>query len=293
MSDKLFSEIESYLRTGRAAPAAPEPQHEHRRKFRLRSRRRRRVWSRPAVRVVVVIVIGVAGIYIVRHQMAHNQDGTDHASAAPAGLGYIFEHTNPSGTPVRWNPCSPIKYRTNFSAAPPYVASEFQTALEKLETATGLRFVNVGTSTFFEFGVGRSPGPVLVVWATPEQTSQLKALSLPIPGTTEEGRAFVEEERDPLTGFGQFVTGEVVFDATAAQLPPGFGPGSLGVLFLHELGHLVGLGHVSDASQIMNPVLSKTKSGDYGSGDLAGLVRLGRASGCLNPPLKARLIPVV
>ena len=37
-------------------------------------------------------------------------------------------------------------------------------------------------------------------------------------------------------------------------------------------------------TQIMNPVLQPTKSGEWGTGDLAGLARLGMTSGCLKVP---------
>jgi hypothetical protein len=48
---------------------------------------------------------------------------------------------------------------------------------------------------------------------------------------------------------------------------------------MHELGHLVGLDHVSDDSQLMSPTLSGDLT-DYASGDLEGLAVLGQGQ-CL------------
>ncbi|WP_422677956.1 matrixin family metalloprotease [Blastococcus brunescens] len=42
---------------------------------------------------------------------------------------------------------------------------------------------------------------------------------------------------------------------------------------LHEIGHLVGLDHVSDRTQLMYPSAGHTL--DFASGDLAGLAALG------------------
>jgi hypothetical protein len=47
---------------------------------------------------------------------------------------------------------------------------------------------------------------------------------------------------DSVSGHGDYVTGMVMIDSQAAGRSPGFGAGGLGVVLLHELGHLVGLG---------------------------------------------------
>ena len=50
---------------------------------------------------------------------------------------------------------------------------------------------------------------------------------------------------------------------------------------LHELGHAMGLNHVTDPRQLMYPVIMSRSRAAYGPGDLAGLRRLGRTQGCL------------
>jgi hypothetical protein len=50
---------------------------------------------------------------------------------------------------------------------------------------------------------------------------------------------------------------------------------------LHELGHAMGLDHVSNSRQLMYPMLQRNLYG-LQSGDKAGLYKLGRASGCIN-----------
>jgi predicted Zn-dependent protease len=47
-------------------------------------------------------------------------------------------------------------------------------------------------------------------------------------------------------------------------------------VILHELGHLVGLDHVSDAEQLMFPTANHAR--DFSDGDLAGLVQLGQGA---------------
>ena len=62
----------------------------------------------------------------------------------------------------------------------------------------------------------------------------------------------------------------------------GFGTGvRRGNLILHELGHVVGLNHVSNARLLMNPMLSSYTPNGYAAGDSAGLTVVGRRAGCI------------
>jgi hypothetical protein len=62
--------------------------------------------------------------------------------------------------------------------------------------------------------------------------------------------------------------------------PPGFSaPGQQGPVILHELGHLMGLGHVRAAGELMHP--SGGGVVDFGPGDREGLRQLGVDGGCV------------
>lgn len=55
---------------------------------------------------------------------------------------------------------------------------------------------------------------------------------------------------------------------------------------MHELAHVIGLGHVQSRTPIMNETLTQqtTSISDWGLGDLIGLRQLGRDGGCLAVP---------
>ena len=80
-----------------------------------------------------------------------------------------------------------------------------------------------------------------------------------------------------------YVSGEVVFDTVQPVLAAGFGPGlTRGNLVLHELGHVVGLDHVADRTQLMNAAIHEASPNGYATGDLAGLSLLGARQGCMS-----------
>ena len=65
--------------------------------------------------------------------------------------------------------------------------------------------------------------------------------------------------------------------------PPGFGSqGAQGPVVLHELAHVMGLGHYKAIGELMEP--SGGGMTDFGPGDLQGLRELGSSAGCLTTP---------
>lgn len=72
-----------------------------------------------------------------------------------------------------------------------------------------------------------------------------------------------------------YVTGQVTLDAPdlrEGMRRSGDTTGARGVV-MHELGHVLGLGHVDDPDQLMHP--EGTVANTFADGDRAGLARLG------------------
>ena len=184
--------------------------------------------------------------------------------------------------PARWNPCATIRWKVNF------LGNRLTTELPRLTAAfaamsraTGIRFAYAGRTTA---AVGRTDrGADIVVWfATRRQGStmygaQATANLLGVGGHTDW----------PLggTGGGPLVPqrGDVAIVATTIATLTARERMNL---YLHELGHVMNLGHVRDASQVMNPMTSTHSAGTFGVGDRNGLALLGRVQGCVAVPVR-------
>jgi len=208
----------------------------------------------------------------------------------PAAEGeFAFLRVSPDG-PYRWNPCQPIHYEVNLDHAPGGALEDVREAVARISVATGIEFVEDGTtSRTVDMQVGRAfqsriPGeprflPLLFEWVPHEhfdfvaETERAAAFGIPQPGFGELARTWV--------------SGAIAMDA-GEDLPGGFGQRySRGVILMHELAHVLGLGHVASPYEIMwspelseerHPVLSQS---EWGPGDLEGLQGLGREAGCL------------
>lgn len=290
---------------------AEEAEHERRLEQRDRKQRRRTgttAWSvgtsryrnliAPAVLVVVVGAIGFrflqggsdALVAIVQPTVPRPADypPVDESAAdaplgtpppAPASPGaYEFLLTQRgSDTPVTWDPCRPIRYVVNPAGAPPGADALLQEAIDRTAAATGLRFVNEGTTDeswtrnrepYQPDRYGETWAPALIAWST---DAEVPALAGYIAGL---GGATARSVPDDPEGTMGFVTGEVLLDAGDLEVTltqPG-GADAVRSVIQHEVGHMVGLDHVADETQLM---FSESLAGDWGTGDLAGLHALG------------------
>lgn len=210
----------------------------------------------------------------------------------PSGYSFTFVKEDDC-TPVRFDPCQPVHYVMNPAQAPPSGVADVEEAFSRLAQATGITFVNDGmTDEVSRRGpyVGdRYPGrwaPVLVAW---NRHSGDRA------NVEVVGSGFPFRVEDALVSGMLTLNSDAVSNrAKATPVPggfasaPGFGPvGAEGVtwgrVILHELAHVVGLGHTRDRDQLMYPDVAQQTSHttDFRAGDKEGLRLLGRAGGCL------------
>ncbi|HEY8721806.1 hypothetical protein [Pengzhenrongella sp.] len=190
---------------------------------------------------------------------------------------YAFTRTDGATIPVSWSPCRPIHYVVAGEGAPAGFHDQVITVIAEVSAATGLKFVDDGASVeapnferlpFQPTVYGDRWAPVLIEFA--DETT-IERLSGPVLGVTK-----VTHTRDATTGVTHLVSGAVYLDTEILPRPNAHGHPAYVPVLRHELGHLVGLKHVDDVTQVMNATLTDVTA--FQPGDLAGLAALGRGA---------------
>ena len=179
----------------------------------------------------------------------------------------------------RWSPCgSPrqsLTYRVNPDRAPRGYLTEIRKALAQVTAATGFHFRYLGTTALVPLKRGTDEitrkADVTIAYANERLVPALRG---GVIGVTPAAAQYANTE-----WWRVFAAG-VVLD-TQPRLAAGFGGGraTRGSVLIHELGHVMGLDHVSDRRQVMYPAIT-TVEARYATGDLRGLARVGVARGC-------------
>ncbi len=209
---------------------------------------------------------------------------------APAGSRSSWSRIAP-GYKVQFNPCAPVRWRLNASYAPEGVEPEVQFAMDQLAKATGIKFKYVGRTNAIPGSKRRWPKNtnLVVAWASPEQTSWN------LTGDTI-GRGGQLKTRLARTAKGkrayQITRSGLVLDNTFAAPPGTIGPNARASIIVHELGHVVGLGHADEQAQQMYPSAINAYNSIYQAGDLKGLRKVGLMTGCLKKATRfGRIVP--
>lgn len=231
----------------------------HRRASRIR-RRRSSGPVLPGLLVVMALLILVA----LKSPTATGERLRQFVDGMRGTSTYAFVLDGPDNRPVGWNPCEPIRYVVNPQGAPRDWEQIVEHGVAEVEEASGFDLQYDGRTSDRNFGqrpaVDAGTQPVLIAWAEPTEEPKLKGRAVGIGGSTPA----------QVGNRVRFVAGLVVLDASAAeQMDFGGRTRDQELILAHELGHVLGLDHVDDTGELMNP--QYVGQDGFGEGDLRGL----------------------
>ena len=194
---------------------------------------------------------------------------------APAADAATFAQTS-GGTPVTFAPCRALTWRLNLNGAPEGERANVQAAFDRVAAATGFRFVAWPDTAVIpqrkRNAAAQADADVVFAFASPDETD------VGLGGHDGYDTLGVGGFSATISRYA--LGASVVIDR--ADLA-GRSATELQRIYMHELGHAVGLGHTDAAGNLMTAV---AEPGDaaWGPDDLAGLAELGRVAGCSGEP---------
>lgn len=188
----------------------------------------------------------------------------------------LQESPEPGQAFVAYDPCRPIHFVVRPENEVQGGDILIQQAVSAVSNASGFQFIYDGTTeeapaeereAFQPDRYGKRWAPVLIAWSTPEETP---GLSGNIAG--DGGSNYAHATGQPLV----LVAGQVRLDApdlAGIQASRPNGDEYVRAIVMHELGHVLGLDHVNDPTQLMHA--DNMGLLDFSDGDRAGLAILG------------------
>lgn len=190
-----------------------------------------------------------------------------------AGIYKLLDKSDATSVGARWSPCRPIALVVNTTGAPKGFYASVGVVAQELQAYSGLVINVEGTSaepasssraSYLPDSYGDRWAPVLIAWADdttiPGLAGDIVGLASPYSVSVQGAERY-------------YVSGHVILDTTLkGEAMPDGSPAYVSVL-RHEMGHVLGLDHVKDVTQLMAPRMTTVV--DFADGDRAGLAALG------------------
>lgn len=224
---------------------------------------------RPAIRKLTIRIVGYRTVIVnvTRKKHTIRVPAIKNAVGSGSAASYKFLRVNAHG-PVRWDPCSytyvgeaivdtvqpdhTIKW--SYAGNSAWAHKHVLQALAQTSGATGWQFQQVQSGGDVQFNLRKNAN----------STRGLGGST-----TNSVGQSGNEVRHTGLVD-GWFTKSSPTYIKVG--------------LIIHEIAHVLGLDHVNDKSQIMNPIIVNGRPRALGAGDLAGLAGLGVARGCVLKP---------
>ncbi len=196
--------------------------------------------------------------------------GSSAPSAAAGASGYAYFPPNSAGrVSVTWDRSVPVTYVIARRNARPRMFATIKEAFRRARVQTGIRFTYGGrAATSRQVGTVDRP-VVLVDFGTARSHPRLAKYDGVIYAV---GGPFLLSNGTT----GVFTGGQITIDVASTRgIGRSFRHCQLGATLMHEIGHVLGLDHVSAPGQLMAPGRIRANiSGWFHDGDLRGLERL-------------------
>lgn len=219
----------------------------------------KQVSARAMLAVLVVCALVFVGVLVWKP--IHRFFGGAHS--------YAFIGTDPAnGDPVTWDHCIAIRYQVNPEGGPENWQELVDGAFDDIAANSGFVFKDAGETRnrvpSGAFAQGASRGePILIIWSSQGRIHSLQGNTIGLGGgaaTTVNGRL-------------RLVTGRIALDSEAhSRTYDPMTDEAQRLVLEHEIGHVLGLDHVSDPRQLMAAAYTGQKS--LGRGDIEGLQKL-------------------